>query len=117
MITEKDLVTKKYLKSQLDPIHRTLGEFRDEFSKIRSEMKAQFIQQKVEIVEEVRAEIHQSIHSAMRNMEAHYNNEIHRTIMASVENIRDENRAFRDGITMLIEKTNDHDRRLEAVGI
>jgi predicted nucleic acid-binding Zn-ribbon protein len=124
MIAEKDLVTKKYLKTQLDPIKSELASFRKEmkgeiggihgeFAKIRSEMK----EQKIEIVEELRAEIYQSMESVMRNMKSHYDKEIHRTIMASVENIRDENRAFRDGITMLIEKTNDHDRRLEAAGI
>jgi len=34
-----------------------------------------------------------------------------------IENIRDENRALRDGITMLIEKTSDHERRLQSARI
>jgi hypothetical protein len=103
MIKDSEIVTKKYLAQELNSL--------------RSEIKAQFIEQKVSIIEELRAEIHQSVESAMRNMQAHFDKEIHRYIGASVENIRDENRAFRDGITMLIERTDNHEKRLEVAGI
>lgn len=103
MIKDSEIVTKKFLKKEL--------------STFRAEVKAQFIEHKVSTVEELRDEIHQSIESAMRNLKAHHDKETQRYIGASVENIRDENRAFRDGITMLIEKTNDHETRLQAAGI
>ncbi len=92
MIKEQDIVTKKFLADQL-------------------------MSQKIEILEEVRAEIHSALDSATKNMKAYYRRESKHQMGALLDGVRDEMRAYRDGMKMHQEKLDNHELRLERASL
>lgn len=117
MIAEKDIVTKKYLKSQLDPIKGEFTKIHNEFGVLRLEIKEMLASNKVSIIKETRAIIHQSITDATENMKCHYDMLLERHIGAMIEEFREENKSFRDGHRAHTEKLENHEIRLERAGI
>ncbi len=98
MIAEKDIVTKKYLKSQLDPIHKELGKIKNELSELRLDIEGKFIKFEVRIVDRLRSEIHQSIQSSIQNLESKQRLESQQYIGAMVEQHKEDMKAFWDGL-------------------